>query len=188
MARELLSARYAQALFALALERGIVDLVEADLTAFAALLESQEFSTLFFHPKVMKEHKKTLVDNVSTGFDAVTVDFLKLLVDKRRESAVRGIAHKFREAASLYRREVRVEVRSTQQLTAQDMNSLADKLAGADKKVIINNIIDPSILGGLMVRVGNVVYDGSVAGRLTRLKRRLSQVQVRIAEVKEVAP
>lgn len=188
MARELLSARYAQALFALALERGIVDHVEADLTAFAALLESQEFSTLFFHPKVMKEDKKTLVDKVSAGFDAVTVDFLKLLVDKRRESAVRGIARKFSDAASLYRGEVRVEVRSTQKLNEGDMKSLASKFGGTNKRVVINSIIDPSILGGLMVRVGNVVYDGSVAGRLARLKRRLSQVQVRIAEVKEVAP
>jgi len=188
MARELLSARYAQALFVLAREQGVVDKVQSDFAAFASLLEVPELAQLFFHPKVQKESKKELLDKLGTGFSNLAIDFLKLLVDKRREAAVKGIISYYNGLAVAERGEIEAQVTTARALTEGEIKDLSTRLGGGVRRVVLQQKVDPSLLGGMVVRVGNKIYDGSVAGRLDRLKKRFNQVQVRIAEVKEVAP
>lgn len=187
-ARELLSARYAQALFALAREQRLVDKVQADLDEFANLLETTELAQLFFHPKVQRDAKKALVGKVGVGFSALTLDFFKLLVDKRRETAAKGIIRFYMSLAIAERGEVHASVVSARKLAPSEATELSARLGGGDKKVLLEERIDTSLLGGMIVRVGNKIYDGSVAGRLSQLKHRLTQVQVRMTEVKDIAP
>lgn len=188
MARELLLARYAQALFSLAHERGLVNTVEDDLTQFDNLVATRELSQLIFHPKVEKQAKKALISKLGVEFNAITIDFLNLLVDKRREAAVSGITKHFKGLAIAERGEVHAAVISARKLSSQETTELAASLGTGGKKVVLQESVDPSLLGGLIVRVGNKIYDGSVDRRLRSLKHKLSQVQVRIAEVKDVAP
>lgn len=187
-ARELLSTRYAQALFALAREQHLVDKVETDLDEFANLLETTELAQLFFHPKVQRDVKKVLVDKVGAGYSALTLDFFKLLVDKRREAAAKGIIRFYKGLATAERGEVHASVVSARKLAANEATELSTRLGGGVKKVLLEERIDASLLGGMIVRVGNKIYDGSVAGRLSQLKHRLTQIQVRITEVKDIAP
>lgn len=187
-ARELLSARYAQALFALAREQGQADKVQVDLDEFATLLETTELSQLFFHPKVQRDAKKALVDKVGVGFSPLTLDFFKFLVDKRREAAAKGIIRFYKNLATRERGEVHATVVSARKLASNESVELSARLGGGNKKVLLDERVDTSLLGGMIVRVGNKIYDGSVAGRLSRLKHRLTQVQVRITEVKDIAP
>ena len=187
-ARELLSARYAQALFGLAREQRLVDKVEVDLDEFARLLETTELAQLFFHPKVQRDAKKVLVDKVGGGFSALTLDFFKLLVDKRREAAAKGIIRFYKNLAIAERGEVHASVVSSRKLSSNEAAELSTRLSGGGKKVLLEERIDTSLLGGMIVRVGNKIYDGSVSGRLSRLKHRLTQVQVRMTEVKDIAP
>ncbi|KAF0193896.1 MAG: F-type H+-transporting ATPase subunit delta [Bacillota bacterium] len=187
-ARELLSARYAQALFALSRDQRLVDKVQADLDEFANLLETTELPKLFLHPNVQRDVKKALVDKVGVGFSALTLDFFKLLIDKRREAAAKGIIRLYKGLASAERGEVYASVVSARKLASKEATELSARLGGGNKKVLIDERVETSLLGGMIVRVGNKIYDGSVAGRLSRLKHHLTQAQVRITEVKDIAP
>jgi len=187
MAGEILATRYALALFGVATERSIVDEVREDLFAFSTILKDKMASLLFSHPRVTKERRKSIVDKLSLGFKDISVDFLKLLIDKGRESELHAIAEAFTKLSQVAKGEIHALVHSATPLTDDEVQSLKLKLGEPDK-VVLDLRLDPSLLGGLTVQVGHVVYDGSVMARLKTLKTQLAKVEVRIAEVKDIAP
>jgi len=187
MAGEILAMRYALALFAVAKEQSIVDEVHEDLFAFSTLVKDKAASLLFSHPRVEKKRRKAIVDKLSVGYQVAAVDFLKLLIDKGRESELDSIVVAFTKLSQRDRGELHAVVHSATPLTNDEIQSLKHKL-GELERVVLDLRIEPRLLGGVTVRVGNVVYDGSVMARLKALKNQLSQVEVRIAEVKDIAP
>ena len=187
MAGEILATRYALALFAVAKEQSIVDEVREDICAFRDVLKDKVASLLFSHPRVGKESRKAVIDKLSAGYQLVSVDFLKLLIDKGREAELAGIAEAFVKLSQRDKGEIHAVVYSATPLTENEVISLKQKL-GEPKRVVLDFCVEPKLLGGVTVRVGNVVYDGSVMARLKALRSQLSQVEVRIAEVKDIAP
>ena len=187
MAGETLATRYALALFAVASERSVVDEVRDDLFAFSTILKDELASLLLSHPRVDKERRKAMVDKLSAGYQLATVDFLKLLIDKGRGAELSGIAAAYEKLSQRARGEIHAVVHSATPLTTDEVKNLKVKLGEPDK-VVLDLRVEPRLLGGLTVQVGNVVYDGSVMARLKTLKAQLAQVEVRIAEVKDIAP
>lgn len=187
MAGETLATRYALALFGVASEHSIVDEVREDLFAFSAILKDKVASLLFSHPRVTKERRKSIVDKLSAGYKVISVDFLKLLIDKGRESELHAITEAFAKLSQVAKGEIHALVHSSTPLTDDEVKSLKIKLGEPDK-VVLDLRLEPRLLGGLTVQVGHVVYDGSVMARLKTLKTQLAKVEVRIAEVKDIAP
>ncbi len=177
MTSSLLAARYARALFDLAVEHSMLDRVQEELLNGVELIESAEFAAIFFHPKVDKSAKKELVGKVFVSYHPFVQDFISLVVDKGREKALGRIAEEYLTLARAYRGEITAQVTSAVKLQPDELAAIKSKLGHSIDKVLVEEKIDESILGGMIIKVGNKVYDGSLAMRIKRLHRQLAQAK-----------
>ncbi len=172
-------ARYAQALFDLAVERRLLDAVEIDLDTLAAIVrESQDLRRLIASPRFTAEDK-------AKGFAAVaaraqlgelTTKFLGLLAANRRASALLQIIVAFKRLAAARRGLVAAQVVTAVALTDAQTAALASALRQAlGKEPQIEARVDPAILGGIKVRVGSRLYDASLKSKLDSLKYALKR-------------
>ncbi len=178
MTRALLASRYAQALFSLAVEKDLVDRIEQELAESTELIQSKEFAAVFLHPKVEKQAKKSLLAKVLVGVHPIVQDFLSMIVDKRRETALARMSIEYASLAAVHRGEVRASVTSAVPLTSSELSAIKERISSDDKTVILEEKLDSSILGGLVIRIGNKIYDGSVAEQVRRLRHQLTQAEV----------
>ncbi|MEE9433622.1 MAG: F0F1 ATP synthase subunit delta [Sphingorhabdus sp.] len=168
-----LAGRYATALFALAQEKGLIVKVEESLgKVTAALSESDEMKALTTNPAISRGDAKKAVAAVAKAMklDALTANTLGVLAENRRLAETAAVARAFAMLASNDRGELTADVTSARALSAAQMKSLAAKLksrTGSD--VAINSIVDPSILGGLTIKVGSQMIDSSIKTRLNSL-------------------
>jgi F-type H+-transporting ATPase subunit delta len=180
MSDTVVAKRYAKALFQVAQEKGIVSQVEEDLrTVVQVIRDNGEFAQLLSHPNVDTSVKLTMLENVFKGKvqDAV-LRITQLLIERRRESLlsvvlidyVRIVADVLDQATAL----VTTPVALTSEASAQIAEQFG-KLTG--KKIRVENAIDASLLGGLTVRIGDRLYDGSLSSKLNRLQKSLNQAQ-----------
>lgn len=137
------------------------------------------------NPKISSEEKIRILDRVFSGnMNTTLLTFLKVVSKRGRMNVLRGIY----AAASALRDEaiglVRVLITTAQQLDQPSINSLTEKLRTLLKKdVVLTTRVDESILGGLVVRIGDVVFDGSVDGQLNQLKKStLAKAELAIRE------
>jgi F-type H+-transporting ATPase subunit delta len=169
-----LAGRYATALFDLALERGALEKVEADLAAVeASLQESPDLKRMLRSPIVSREeHERTLgavADRLGLG-DLVR-NFLGLLAQKRRLLALEGVIAEFRLLAAAHRGEETAEVVSAAPLEQGELDRLRESVARhAGRAVNLTARVDPSLLGGLIVRIGSRMIDASLKTRLQQLE------------------
>jgi F-type H+-transporting ATPase subunit delta len=167
-------ARYAQALFELADEAGVLAAVEADLKGFRALIGvSADFRRMATSPTISSEDKgKALAAIAEQGkAHALTRNILGLLAANGRVSVLPALATAFEKLAAARRGAVAAEVTSAIKLTAAQQKSIAAALKQAfGKDPEITTTVDPAILGGLKVKVGSRLYDASLKSRLDQLK------------------
>jgi F-type H+-transporting ATPase subunit delta len=172
--------RYASSLFELALETGSIDSVSADLDRFQALLdESEDLRRLVASPVFSAEDQQKAASAVAekAGISGVVLNFIKVVAGNRRLFALPGMIRAFREIAADHRGEVTAEVTSAHALTATQEKELKSALKGVTgKDVTIAVTIDPSILGGLIVKVGSRQIDTSLRTKLSTLKLALKEV------------
>ena len=178
---------YAKALLAAIGSSGNVDSV---MEQFHSLIhdvfdKQPVFEMALANPKLASDEKIRMLDKVFAGkMDATLLTFLKVLSRRGRLNAIRGIYR----AAALLRDEavgrVRVLITTAQQLDEAALKSLKEKLQNLFKKeVAITSKVDATILGGLIVRVGDMVFDGSVDGQLNLLKKAtLAKAEIAIRE------
>jgi F-type H+-transporting ATPase subunit delta len=172
--------RYAEALFALADEARALDATAQDLARLKAMLaESPELRELVSSPVIGRnEQAKALVALASqAGLGEITRKFVGTLAQNRRAFALGGVITAFLAELATRRGEVAVEVSAAQPLSTQQQDSLQATLArrfGA--KVSISPTVDPSLIGGLVVRVGSTLIDGSVRSQLSALERTMKGV------------
>jgi F-type H+-transporting ATPase subunit delta len=166
--------RYAQALFDLALETGQLDSVEADLKALKRMIgESLDLRRLIASPAFSSEDKGKALSAISrqAGFSQTTRKFLGLVAANGRVSALNGVIAAFQRLAARHRGAVAAEVTSAVELTPEQQRSLQASLRQAlGKDPEITTRVDPSILGGLRVRVGSRLYDASLRSKLDQMK------------------
>lgn len=172
--------RYASSLFELALEAGSVDKVGADLDRFQALLdESEDLRRLVASPVFSAEEQRSAVSAVSekAGISGLVGNFLKVVAGNRRLFALPGMIRAFRVIAAEHRGEITAEVTSAHALSAAQETELKSALKGVTgKDVAIAVTVDPSILGGLIVKVGSRQIDTSLRTKLSTLKLALKEV------------
>ncbi|MFM1816654.1 MAG: hypothetical protein RLZ98_3349 [Pseudomonadota bacterium] len=173
--------RYASALFDLATEQNQTVAVERDLTSFQALLEESEDLRRLVRSPVFSTDEQSkaiaaIVDKAGAG--ELTSNFLRLIARNRRLFALPDMIRAYRSMAARARGEVDADVASAVPLTEQQLIQLTDTLkAAVGKDVKIHTRVDPSLLGGLVVKVGSRMIDSSLATKLNSLKTRMKEVR-----------
>ncbi len=170
-----LTGRYATALFELALESKSLDAVAADLARVKALLVgSADLARLVRSPVFSREEQSSAMAAVLARLNVsqTTKNFIGLLAQKRRLFALAGIIKDFDTLLANHRGEMSAEVTSAQALKPAQVAALAGTLKDALKRDIrITQTVDPTLLGGLVVKVGSRQIDSSLKSKLVRLER-----------------
>ena len=176
-----LALRYAQALYELAAEQQALDSVEQQLVLVAdTLSESGELGTLLYHPQVPVEAKKeTIVQVFGEQLSTQVRNFLLLLIDKRRETALPAIIKEYRALANAARNITEAEVTTAMPLAEAELRALTAKLSAVTgKNVVLRTNIDQRIIGGVIVKIGDKLIDGSVVRQLKTLRTALLKTEV----------
>lgn len=166
--------RYASALFDLAAEQKQTAEVEADLVTFQALLdESADLSRMVRSPVIPADEQGRALTAVLTkaGVGPLTLNFIKLIAKNRRLFAAPDMIKAFRTIAAKARGEVNAEVASAVALNDQQVAVLKETLkASVGKDVTLSAKVDPTLLGGLVVKLGSRMIDSSLKTKLANLK------------------
>lgn len=168
--------RYAEALFELARERGQLDSVQEELEFVAASLRDHaDFAEVLNHPRISADRKKETVLNVfGAHLSEINHNFLQLLIDKGRQDLLHHIVEAYIDLANELRGvAVGTAVTATPLTDAERARLEATFAAKVDKKVQLENVVDPQVKGGVLVRLADRIYDGSVSGKLSRFQKRL---------------
>jgi F-type H+-transporting ATPase subunit delta len=168
---------YARSLFEVAKEQDKLDTVRDQLGAFAdALSETRDLQIFFFSPYFSTAEKEDGLDRVVSGADPVILNFLKLLIEKHRMPVLFRIRANYEAMWEEENKLLPVQITSAVELDEQIVSQLGDRIAEqTDRKVDISSNVDPDILGGIVVRVGNSVLDASVRNRLEQLRRQVAR-------------
>jgi F-type H+-transporting ATPase subunit delta len=171
---------YAVALFELAAEQGQVGEVESDLAALQGLVnEGGDFARFLRSPVIVSEEKAQAMDAIlSRANVAPTVgNFVKVVARNGRLFALPQIIVAFREMAAKARGEISAEVTSATALRPEQVANLADALkAKIGKTVTLSEHVDPSLIGGLIVKVGSRMIDSSLKTKLTAMRIAMKEV------------
>jgi F-type H+-transporting ATPase subunit delta len=166
--------RYASALFDLAREQGELDGVDQDLGKFQAMLDqSADLKRLVNSPAFAAEDQeralKAVMDWAAVG--ATTSNFLRVVARNRRLFAAEDMIKSFRQQLAQHRGEMTAEVQSSFQLNDEQLAALKNQLKSSyGKDVQLSTKVDPSLLGGLVVKVGSRMFDSSLRTKLMNLK------------------
>jgi F-type H+-transporting ATPase subunit delta len=184
--------RYATAFFELAQEQSQVDQVAKDLQSVQLILEDGDFASFIGNTTLRRSVQAEAMVAISKQlkFSPLTEKFLGTLADKRRLSELPGIVSALQDLISGHRGEITARVTAAQALDQAQIGEIAANLKAAlGKNVQVNLDIDPSIMGGLVIRVGSRIIDSSVRTKLERLHRALKKTDELSdkAKMKEVA-
>jgi len=172
--------RYAGSLYELAVQSGSVDKVEADLSRFEALIsESDDLDRMIKSPVFSADDQFKAISAVAdkAGISGLVGNFLRVVAKNRRLFAVPAMIKAFRAIAANARGEVAADVTSAHPLSASQQEELKAALKGVTgKDVAINAAVDPSLLGGLVVKIGSRQIDTSLKTKLNSLKLALKEV------------
>jgi F-type H+-transporting ATPase subunit delta len=168
-----LAGRYASALFDLAREGKTIEVVEASLSTLEqAMIDSPDLKRLVGSPLVSRGQAAGAIKAVggTLGLDALTTKFLGVLASNRRLRETPSVIAAFRSMAANYRGETTANVTTAHPLTNEQVTALKAKLKGrVGRDVAFNMKTDPAILGGLIVRIGSQMIDGSIRTKLNTL-------------------
>ena len=172
--------RYARALFDVALKESDIERVNTDLEQFARLIAEHEgLSHTLTSPAVPAAKKRAVVQALlerAGGLPPVLVKFLLLLADRDRLTLLPDVAASYRERLLDHHKIVRGEVITAMPLPAERLEALEQRLGQATgRTVVLDARVDPSIIGGVITRIGSTVYDGSITTQLQKMKETLTE-------------
>jgi F-type H+-transporting ATPase subunit delta len=172
---EEIAAVYARSLFEVAKEQGKLDDVRDQLGAFAdALSETRELQVFFFSPYFSTAEKEDGLDKVVSGADPVVMNFLKLLIEKHRMPVLFRVRATYDAMWEDENKLLPVSITSAVELDEGTVKELGDRIAEqTGRKVELSSQVEPDILGGIVVQVGNSVLDASVRNRLEQLRKQV---------------
>ena len=168
--------RYASALFSIARRDGILDAVAADLTLISRFLADVPYlRAVLMQPLVSDTRKYSVVDEAfGDRITASSLNFVKLLIRKRREDLIAECVREFRELLAAHTNTVDAEAWTAVALSPEQAQRLTESLqALTGKTVRLTAEVDHTLVGGVVVRLGDLIIDGSVRGKLERLERQL---------------
>lgn len=175
-----LALKYAQAIFEIATEKSMLDQVEKELKLVEATIAGHEdLANLIYHPLVPAEAKKETVSRIfADDLNGFVRNFILLLIDKRREPAFPAIVREYIRLANEARNIAEAEVFTAKELSPGQLEALAAKLSKVTgKNIVLKTTVDQELLGGVVVKIGDKLIDGSVVRQLKALKAALSTNQ-----------
>ena len=176
-----MAGRYASALFDLAKDSNAVDQVAADLKSFTAMLDDSPDLQLLVRSPVFSadEQTRALTEILSrAGISGVAANFLKLVASKRRLFAVRAMIAGFNKLNDAHKNLAHAQVTVAQPLSDGHFEALRSALhdVTGGQTVALDVAVDPEILGGMIVRMGSRMVDGSLRTKLNTLRTRMKEV------------
>jgi F-type H+-transporting ATPase subunit delta len=173
---ETLARRYATAIFQLAVEGNRVSAVQHDLHTFTAALEADDQVRRFFRsPVVNRKEKEQIVADAFSKLDPVALHAVLLLIRKRREALVEEIVAQYDVLEREARGAQTLRVTSAHELPKAELDTIVDRLSKAYRTTFdVTQAVDPSLIGGVRITMGDKRVDGTVAGRLDDIARLLS--------------
>ena len=174
-----LAKRYARAFFDIAVEEGKIEDYGRELAAFASLiLQNKALQEFLANPIFELKSKKNVIEELlgRTQISGRTANFLRLLVDKQRINFLGEVENAYREFMDKSLKKVRVSVKTPYPLTSELEGALKQRVAEmTGKEVEMTVEDDASLIGGLIVRVGDTMYDGSIKTQLGNMRKLLGE-------------
>ncbi|SET24284.1 F-type H+-transporting ATPase subunit delta [Salinibacillus kushneri] len=176
MSDSVVASRYAVALFELGQEKSLLDQLLTEVqTVQSVFKENKELNILLQHPSISAEKKKTLLKDAFKDVTKELLNTLFIMVESHRETEITSMTKAFISMTNESRGVAEADVYSVRALSDDEKQSLekvfAEKLG--KNSLHITNIIDPSLIGGVKLKIGNRIYDGSVSRKLERIEREL---------------
>jgi F-type H+-transporting ATPase subunit delta len=181
MSQRTVSRRYASALCEEAERAGTLDAVDEDVEMLRRSLETNdELSRFFKSPVIPSEKKRDVIDALlEDRVEPLTLRFLHLLVEKDRETSTAAILNAYHDLRDEQRGIVDATARVAHPLSEDDREALIDALeAHTDKTIRLHVEEEPDLIGGIVIRIGDHVFDGSIRNRLSALHDRLRESTV----------
>jgi ATP synthase F1 delta subunit len=168
---------YARALFEVAQDRDVLDEVREQLREFTDALNShRELAVFFFSPYFSTEEKKDGLTRAIEGAEPAFMNFLEALVERHRMPAIFRIRARYDELWEDEHQLLPVQVTSAVGLDEGMVGSIGDRIQEqTGRKVELSSKVDPDILGGIVLRVGNFILDASIRNRLNQLRKQVAR-------------
>jgi F-type H+-transporting ATPase subunit delta len=168
---------YARSLFAVAREQGKLDELREQLAQLAdAIAAHRQLAVFFFSPYFSTKEKQRALTRLLDGADPIFLNFLSLLIENHRMPVIFRIRHAYERLWDEENRTLPVEITSAIALDEDTTESLGRTIGErAGRKVTLAARVDPEILGGVVIRVGNSILDASIRNRLEQLRRHVAQ-------------
>jgi F-type H+-transporting ATPase subunit delta len=168
---------YARSLFEVAKEHDALGDVREQLGMFTQALEDdREVAIFFFSPYFSTEEKKDGLHRAAEGANPIFMNFLEALLERHRMPAIYRIRTRYEELWDEENRLLPVEVTSAIELDESIVNSIGKRIGEqTERKVELSSNVDPEILGGIVLRVGNFILDASIRNRLDQLRKQVAQ-------------
>ena len=168
---------YSRSLFEVAQEHDVLDRVHEELGEFVdALNENQDLQVFFFSPYFSSAEKKDGIEKVVDGGNEHFVNFLQLVAERHRMPAVFRMRREFDRMWREENKLLEVRITSAVELDEDLVRSIGSRIEEqTGQRIDLDANVDPDVIGGLVLRVGNMVLDASVRGRLERLRREVAR-------------
>lgn len=172
--------RYAQALFDLAVESDVADTMYSQIEDLSNVIyQNKELYSVLRSPLITKDDKKRVIDSIfEEKLDRYTLNFIKVLVDNDRTTEIKNVVEEYKKLLNERNNILEGVAITAIEMDKENLRALEEKLSSKyNKKVILENKIDESIIGGVVVKIGNEEIDSSVRNRLNTLRESLIEVK-----------
>lgn len=176
MSQSTAAKRYALALFELAQQHNQLASVEEDLREVQVVFnENRELQVLLSTPKLSLDRKKEIIRELFGKANPLVVNTLQVLIDRKRVNEIVEVGNEFATLANEAQGIEDAKVYSTRPLTDDERSSISSAFAQkvGKQSLRIENVIDPSLIGGIRLQIGNRIFDSSVSTKLERLQKQL---------------
>ena len=171
---------YAGALLAVAMEKGEADLYRDQLVAISTTVEGDAQIQVFLEsPKIRRSDKKAALEKALSGQVSVAVlNLILILIDRGRQGLIEDIAHAYQDRMDVLAGRVNATITSATKLSSAIRKALVGAIAKKlDKEVVSTEQVDPDLLAGLTIQVGDLVVDGSLRTQLRKIRQEVSQTR-----------
>jgi len=169
---------YARSLFEVAQEHERLDEVREQLDQYAAALnDHRQMAVFFFSPYFSTEEKKHALERAIEGADPIFMNFLEALVERHRMPAIFQIRAAYERLWDEENKLLPVQITSAVALGEETVRSIGDRISEQTGQTVeLSSRVDPDLIGGIVLRVGNVILDASIRNRLNQLRKTVAQV------------
>jgi F-type H+-transporting ATPase subunit delta len=180
---------YARALFEAAAEQRVLETVKDQLAQFAdTLAGNRDLAVFFFSPYFSTAEKKDGLRRAVSDADPTFMNFLEALIERHRMPVIYRIRERYEKLWDAEMKVLPVEVTTAVPLDEATVASIGESIGReTGNRIQLTSVVDPNVVGGIVLRVGNVVLDASIKSRLNQLRKTVSKARVgsALASVKE---